>query len=117
VTAGDLHGEVLDRLQTLTVSRPDRAAHLAIDVVRYGPPLPVPAVLAALEDLRRRGEVVHAGGGWRLPDEANAARAVWLVMIRDAAVHSVHASERSARARVAELDSFDAYVEQRPVED
>jgi hypothetical protein len=29
----------------------------------------------------------------------------------------VHASERSARARVAELDSFDAYVEQRPVED
>jgi len=115
--AAGLRTEVLDRLRALTVSRPERTVHLTIDVVRYGASLPVPAVLATLEDLWERGEVVQVGGGWRLPDGVASTRAVWLVVIGDAAVHSVHESERGARARVAELDSFAARIERRPVED
>jgi hypothetical protein len=113
----DLRTEVLDRLRALAVARPERTVHLTIDVVRYGASLPIPAVLATLESLRERGEVVHAGGGWRLPDGAGSGRAVWLVLISDAVVHSIHSSERGARARAAELDNFDARVEQRRVED
>ena len=121
--AGDLRAEVLDRLRALTVAHPERTVHLTIDVVRYGAPLPVAGVLATLEHLRASGAIVHAGGGWRLPEAASAldgadgGGAVWLVVISGATVLSVHASQEGARARVAELDSFDAHVERRRLED
>jgi hypothetical protein len=133
----ELHAEVLRRLRALGVAHPERTVHLTIDVARHGAPLPVPSVLATLEDLRERGEVVHVGGGWRLPDgpesvrlevsvsadddsapdDAASARTVWLVLIRGATVLSVHATEDGARARVADLDNFAAQVERRRVED
>ncbi|MGE0029411.1 MAG: hypothetical protein AB7O78_02825 [Thermoleophilia bacterium] len=65
----DLRAEILGRLRALAVVHPERTVHLTIDVARRGAVLPVPAVLATLEDLRARGEVVQLGGGWRLPDD------------------------------------------------
>jgi hypothetical protein len=132
----ELH-EVLRRLRALGVAHPERTVHLTIDVARHGAPLPVPSVLATLEHLLERGEVVHVGGGWRLPDgpesvrlevsmspgdhaapdPAASPRSVWLVLIRSATVLSVHATEDGARTRVAELDNFAAHVERRRVED
>lgn len=124
----DLHHEVLRRLRALEVVHPERTAHLTLDIARHGAALPVPAVLATLEDLREHGRVAQVGGGWRLqaaatanggapPDRAVSTGAVWLVVLDGAAVLSVHASEQGARARVADLDSFAARVERRPVED
>ncbi len=132
----ELRAEVLGRLRALAAAHPERTVHLTIDVARHGATLPVPSVLATLEDLRERGRVVHVGGGWRLPDgpegvrlevsvspdgaaspdRAAATRSVWLVLISGATVLSVHATEDGARARVAELDNFAAHVERHRVE-
>lgn len=124
----DVRREVLRRLRALEDVHPERTVHLTIDIARHGATLPVPRVLASLEDLRELGSVVQVGGGWRLqaaaaanggapPDAPASTGAVWLVVIDGAAVLSAHASERGARARVAELDNFAARVERRLVED
>lgn len=131
-----LREDVLGRLRALALAHPERTVHLTIDVARHGAPLPVPTVHATLEDLMDRGQVVHVGGGWRPADgpepvrlevsapgdgavaagRAAPADTVWVVLISGGTVHSVHATEHGARARVAELDSFDAHVERRPLE-
>jgi len=126
----ELRTEVVERLHALTIAHPERTVHLAIDVAQHGPARPVRAVQAALTDLLQRGVVMHVGGGWRLPDGpepvqlavstadhgAEAGGVVWLVLISGQMVLSVHGSEEGARARVAELDNFDAQIQRRRVE-
>ena len=64
----DLGEEVLRRLRALVEVHPERTVHLTIDIAGHGAGLPVPTVLATLEDLRDHGRVVRVGGGWCVAD-------------------------------------------------
>lgn len=61
--------EVLARLRALDDARPERSAHLSIDVAQHGEPLSITAVQRALEELWQEKMVVHVGrAGWRARD-------------------------------------------------